>query len=408
MTSRNKYSGNYRVNPVDISKVSNFSAASEFGSVLFDGLVDLRDINLEEEIVFTKGSLEIYPNKADMDKPNVGSGLNRPATITLLVEPKLGKTAAAFAEKLRASCVSSGSEYISYDGVKCEWKFRVLHFSKYALVDSDDESDTVVPPGTANQTPVNASTQLSTITTVARTSFATNSSAKDGQVSTTTTTLPLKRPDVALSAAANHKPTNIAICSSSISSSSSDSISGSVAASVRPAAAKQHMSSSSFSSSSSTYNTSSSSTATPVQPAKRSGGSISGFKSVLSKNDQENHALDFERSLKAVLKLKHFNTECVSVGSLQNGNIFLYTDPADLSNSVHAFMRAEIKVRDSSAAEFILVSPTKFSRNKLTDLYRHYTVPVLVEAISPKIRNVIKQEFQLAYCAFVDRGKRKL
>jgi len=42
---------------------------------------------------------------------------------------------------LKRKAEDQGAEFVSYDPIKGEWKFRVNHFSKYRLGDEDEDED---------------------------------------------------------------------------------------------------------------------------------------------------------------------------------------------------------------------------------------------------------------------------
>ena len=75
----------------------------------------------------------------EKEKPPVGGGLNKPAEVTLLnircIDRKTGKEYRSkkmvdkfTKEKLRKAAGKQGAEFVSFDPVKGEWKFRVKHF----------------------------------------------------------------------------------------------------------------------------------------------------------------------------------------------------------------------------------------------------------------------------------------
>lgn len=80
-------------------------------------------------------------------KPPIGQGLNKPAEVTLLnikcFDKKTGKhftegpRVEKYKEMLRKKAEDQGAEFVEYDPVKGEWKFRVEHFSKYGVEDDD-------------------------------------------------------------------------------------------------------------------------------------------------------------------------------------------------------------------------------------------------------------------------------
>ena len=74
-------------------------------------------------------------------KPEVGSGLNRPAEVTMLRVHKLDKdtgrptidpeAVARFERKLRRVTAEQGAEYAGYEAPTGTWRFRVEHFSRW-------------------------------------------------------------------------------------------------------------------------------------------------------------------------------------------------------------------------------------------------------------------------------------
>ena len=106
----------------------------------------------------SKNNREVIVYTDDSKKPPVGQGLNKPAEVTLLnikcFDKKTGRQYTEglkiekYKEMLKRKAEDQGAEFVSYDPVKGEWKFRVNHFSKYCLgdeeEDDDDEDDWVV------------------------------------------------------------------------------------------------------------------------------------------------------------------------------------------------------------------------------------------------------------------------
>lgn len=119
-----------------------------FGSIKFMGETDVRRLDLESLIQFNNREVIVYMD--DSKKPPVGQGLNKPAEVTLLnikcFDKKTGKQYTEgpkiekYKEMLKKKAGDQGAEFISYDPVKGEWKFRVEHFSKYELMDDSDEA----------------------------------------------------------------------------------------------------------------------------------------------------------------------------------------------------------------------------------------------------------------------------
>ncbi|XP_057966767.1 nuclear pore complex protein NUP98A isoform X2 [Malania oleifera] len=117
-----------------------------FGSIKFIGETDVRRLDLESLIQFNNREVIVYMD--DTKKPPVGQGLNKPAEVTLLnikcfdkktgyqytEGPKIEK----YKEMLMRKAKDQGAEFVSYDPIKGEWKFRVNHFSMYKFGDEED------------------------------------------------------------------------------------------------------------------------------------------------------------------------------------------------------------------------------------------------------------------------------
>ncbi|KAI3695002.1 hypothetical protein L1987_77989 [Smallanthus sonchifolius] len=107
-----------------------------YGSIKFLGETDVTKVDIETHVQFNNREVIVYMD--DSMKPAVGEGLNKPAEITLLnikcidkktgmqyVDgPKINKCR----EMLKKKAAAQGAEFMSYDPVEGEWKFRVQHF----------------------------------------------------------------------------------------------------------------------------------------------------------------------------------------------------------------------------------------------------------------------------------------
>ncbi|XXG38903.1 hypothetical protein AAC387_Pa01g0002 [Persea americana] len=107
-----------------------------YGSIKFIGETDVRRLDLEALIQFNNREVIVYVD--DSKKPPVGQGLNKPAEVTLLnikcFNKKTGEQCTEglkvekYQEMLRKKTQDQGAEFVSYDPVKGEWKFKVNHF----------------------------------------------------------------------------------------------------------------------------------------------------------------------------------------------------------------------------------------------------------------------------------------
>ncbi|RZC90485.1 hypothetical protein C5167_029618 [Papaver somniferum] len=107
-----------------------------FGSIKFAGETDVRKLDLESLVQFNNREVIVYLD--DSKKPPVGQGLNKAAVVTLLnikcFDNKTGQQCMEgvkvekYKEMLIQKALDQGAEFVSYDPINGEWKFRVNHF----------------------------------------------------------------------------------------------------------------------------------------------------------------------------------------------------------------------------------------------------------------------------------------
>ncbi|GAA0141364.1 transporter [Lithospermum erythrorhizon] len=110
---------------------------SGYGCIKFLGKTDIRKLELDSIIEFNHREILVYFNES-MEKPPVGQGLNKPAEVTLLNimcnDKKSGKQyidgprVDKYRERLIKKTAEHGAEFVSYNPVRGEWKFKVQHF----------------------------------------------------------------------------------------------------------------------------------------------------------------------------------------------------------------------------------------------------------------------------------------
>ncbi|KAK4476775.1 hypothetical protein RD792_015935 [Penstemon davidsonii] len=126
-----------KTEPGFCSRVKNFVIGrKDRGSIKFLGEIDIRKLDLESIVQFNDREVIVYADNTKM--PPSGQGLNSPAEVTLLnvkcISKKTGKqcTDGPMVQRYKTMLISKatelGVEFVSYDPVLGEWKFRVKHF----------------------------------------------------------------------------------------------------------------------------------------------------------------------------------------------------------------------------------------------------------------------------------------
>jgi len=139
-----------------LSQIKDFTVGHvKFGKVTWIGETDVRGLNLDKLVSFNPRSVEVYDDSSNLDKPDEGTGLNKPAIIELYdVWPSCPKNYAGdrttydpksdhkalqqYVNKLMKYCSKKeGVEFREYDVTNGKWIFSVKHFSIYGI-DNDD------------------------------------------------------------------------------------------------------------------------------------------------------------------------------------------------------------------------------------------------------------------------------
>lgn len=132
--------------------VHNFTIGRKgYGSIFFEGEVNLANLNLDEIVHIRRKEVIVYLD--DEKKPPIGEGLNRRAEVTLdgvwpmdKTTRSLIKTPERLAEmnyenRLEAASRKQGAHFKDYRPETGSWVFKVDHFSKYGLQESDEEEE---------------------------------------------------------------------------------------------------------------------------------------------------------------------------------------------------------------------------------------------------------------------------
>ncbi|KAJ7320252.1 hypothetical protein JRQ81_019763 [Phrynocephalus forsythii] len=122
-----------------------------YGSIYFQGNITLADMNLDDIVHIRRKEVIVYPD--DEHKPPVGEGLNRRAEVTLdgvwptdkttrcLIKSPERLAEMNYEGRLEAVSRKQGAQFKEYRPETGSWVFKVSHFSKYGLQDSDEDED---------------------------------------------------------------------------------------------------------------------------------------------------------------------------------------------------------------------------------------------------------------------------
>ncbi|XP_032114786.1 nuclear pore complex protein Nup98-Nup96 isoform X1 [Sapajus apella] len=132
--------------------VSDFTIGRKgYGSIYFEGDVNLTNLNLDDIVHIRRKEVIVYVD--DNQKPPVGEGLNRKAEVTLDGVWPTDKTSRCLIKspdrladinyegRLEAVSRKQGAQFKEYRPETGSWVFKVSHFSKYGLQDSDEEEE---------------------------------------------------------------------------------------------------------------------------------------------------------------------------------------------------------------------------------------------------------------------------
>ena len=132
--------------------VENFTVGrAGYGNVFFPGMTNVRGLNLDDIVFFRNKEVIVYPD--DHNKPPLGEGLNKKAQVTLDKVWPFDKTKQQpitdpeklqdlqYEDRLCRACVKLDAKFVEYRPETGSWVFKVDHFSKYGLDDSDEENE---------------------------------------------------------------------------------------------------------------------------------------------------------------------------------------------------------------------------------------------------------------------------
>lgn len=137
--------------------VENFTIGRKgYGSIYFEGKVNLTKLNLDEIVHIRRKEVIVYPD--DNQKPPIGEALNKHAQVTLdgvwptdktsreLIKSPERLLEMKYEERLESASRKQGARFLEYRPETGSWVFEVSHFSKYGLQDSDEEDEEQMSP----------------------------------------------------------------------------------------------------------------------------------------------------------------------------------------------------------------------------------------------------------------------
>ncbi|CAG9310134.1 unnamed protein product [Blepharisma stoltei] len=118
-----------RMTSDELKRIKNFTVENEYGKIVFEGETSVIGLDLDKLVDIKQSEVTVYPDDSDENKPKIGEGLNKPATVYLFnCMTKKEVPDNIFVQKLKKLGERDGSEFVSWDSNSKIWVFKVKHF----------------------------------------------------------------------------------------------------------------------------------------------------------------------------------------------------------------------------------------------------------------------------------------
>ena len=116
-----------RMTVEQLRKIRGFTVENQFGKLEFEGDTNVLGLNLAEILKINHKEVIGYPDDCEVEKPEIGMGINKPAVLTLYEYEVSGSQEKA-ESRIRTVCQRANMEFIHYDHNCQQLQVRIKHF----------------------------------------------------------------------------------------------------------------------------------------------------------------------------------------------------------------------------------------------------------------------------------------
>lgn len=113
----------------EVKSVKNFKIWNDFGKIEWEGVTDLLEVNLDQDVHIKPMCIELYPDDIYLNerkKPTTGQKLNKECIVTLYnVRIPEELSASKFVRRLQMKCRKINCQFLDYDEKMMIWKFKL-------------------------------------------------------------------------------------------------------------------------------------------------------------------------------------------------------------------------------------------------------------------------------------------